>query len=52
MLDNPPDILNLFLVSIYIISSNELFLFFFLGHITVIEPFEPKTLQQAMDNAQ
>jgi hypothetical protein len=44
MLDNPPDTLNLFLVLTYIAFSSELFLFSFLGYISTIEPFEPKTL--------
>jgi hypothetical protein len=51
ILDNLLDILNLFLLFIYIISSSKLFLLFFLGHISTIKPFEPKTLQQAMDSA-
>jgi hypothetical protein len=45
MLDNPLDTLNLFLVPTYIASSSELFLFSFLGHISITEPFEPKILQ-------
>jgi hypothetical protein len=43
--DNPLDTLNLFLVSIYIVSSSELFLLSFLGHISTTKPFEPKILQ-------
>jgi hypothetical protein len=42
--DNPPDTLNLFLVFTYIASSSELSLLSFLGHISTIEPFEPKIL--------
>jgi hypothetical protein len=42
--DDPLDTLNLFLVPIYIASSSELFLLFFLGHMSATEPFEPKTL--------
>jgi hypothetical protein len=45
MSGNLPDILNLFLVPIYIAFPNKLFLFFFLGHINTTEPFEPKILQ-------
>jgi hypothetical protein len=42
--DNLLDTLNLFLVPTYIASSSELFLFFFLGYMNTIEPFEPKIL--------
>jgi hypothetical protein len=51
VLNNPSDTLNLFLIPIYIISPSELFLFSFFRHINTIKPFEPKTLQQAMDSA-
>jgi hypothetical protein len=51
ILDNLLDTLNLFLVPIYITSPSELFLLFFLGHISTTEPFEPKILQQAIDSA-
>jgi hypothetical protein len=51
MSNNPLDILNLFLIPIYIASSSKLFLLSFLGYMNTIEPFEPKTLQQAMDSA-
>jgi hypothetical protein len=44
ILDNLLDILNLFLVPTYITSSSELSLLSFLGHISITEPFEPKTL--------
>jgi hypothetical protein len=44
VLNNLLDTLNLFLVPIYIVFSSELSLFFFLGHISTIEPFELKIL--------
>jgi hypothetical protein len=44
ILNNPLDILNLFLIPIYIVSSSELFLLSFLGYISAIKPFEPKIL--------
>jgi hypothetical protein len=50
ILDNPPDTLNLFLIPIYIASSSKLFLFFFLGYINTIEPFEFKILQQVTNS--
>jgi hypothetical protein len=51
ILDNPPDTLNLFPVPTYIASSSKLSLLSFLGHMSATEPFEPKTLQQAIDSA-
>jgi hypothetical protein len=49
--NNPLDTLNLFLVFIYIIFSSKLFLLSFLGYMSIIKPFEPKILQQAIDSA-
>jgi hypothetical protein len=49
--DNPLDTLNLFLILTYITSSSKLFLLSFLGYISTTKPFEPKTLQQAIDSA-
>jgi hypothetical protein len=44
VLDNPLDTLNFFLVPIYIVFSCELFLFSFLGYMSITKPFEPKIL--------
>lgn len=47
-----PDAYNLFLLPSYVAATNELSLLSFLGKADAIEPFEPKTLKQAMESGQ
>jgi len=51
-LSDSPDPLSLLMIPRYVASTNHCSLLTFLGHMDSIEPFEPKTLQQAMDSPQ